>query len=126
MPKVAPLDDENTYYKYAYEARQRVDKLAAERAARQKEAKGLSGKAGVMGDVLAFGGPNRKDPSQERDFKAGDAAYDATENIRESMQEDALKQESMALRKINQLNGNSARAAKEQARWEARQLKKTK
>ena len=124
MPKVAPLDDENTYYKYAYEARQRVEDLAQKRAARQKAGSGLFGKAGAV--IRNVGELHDTHGKEGTAFKVGGKVYDALENINESMQEDALKQESMALRKINELNGNSARAAKEQARWEARQLKKTK
>ncbi len=126
MPKLAPLDDENTYYKYAYEARTRAEEL--ERASRMAKlkTKGLAGKAGAMGDSLGFYTTNPAQPDGENNLKAGDAAYDATQNIRESMADDARVSERAAIKKINQRNGNESRAAVEQRRWEMAQVKRKK
>lgn len=124
MPKLAPLDDENTYYKYAYEARTRAEELERNSRLAKIKARGLTGKAGAMGDSLGFYKNNPAQPDGQNDLKAGDAAYDAVQNLRESMADDARVSERAAVKKINQLNGNEARAAAEQRRWELAQLKR--
>ena len=110
MPKLSPLDDQNTYYKYAREAQDRLDALGKEIAAKKQKASGIFGKGGAVTDNV---GDMPRGPDE---WKAADAAHDHLVNIKESAQEDAVASRNMALAKINELNGNTARAEKERAR----------
>lgn len=83
---MSDLTNEIPYQKYADEAYSRKGVVGINKAVAESKTRGLVGKAGAVGDNLKFIGG-----STQKDLKAGDEAYDARQNQRESEMEDMQK-----------------------------------